>query len=593
MSVPVDLPANVPASNPRGARSTAPANPGRKSRGRGGPTYVTREPSGWRFQWRLPGALAADFRLAGLAPIVRASLGPRGRGEARRIGRQLATFCDTVFALAAARKDANTMSPMTPEEETLAKQVVDACQTAIGRALQRPSQAIGLAKGLGAALTSLQLVQSEVAKGAGGARAVVDNADALTRNALIDVLKLSAQPSQALAALAAVPVVAPTDPPAAAVADPMSAAANAQPTYGAISQAYIDMRKKNDGEDHPDIASLELRRKTFIDLLGDRPIDQYYPSDLQSYVAEMQWWPGNVTKRSVMEGMSTRQILDESKRQNLPPMALKTIQDGYVTNIRTMGRHRMQDLRYRDPFAGAKIVWPQRYRRAQPREELGTKLINRIFRSGVGSKLLDETMLPPFAKLTSRRLGLLVYMRGSDIREKHGVFVAQTDGIVETAEGWTRVPYKTTESLTFFVIHNFFVEIGWVDWMMKRGDGWIFEAAHEHSDPSKYESKVMGRLLKRNGAKAGREVFHNLRGEAIDTMRHAKVESRSRRLQAGHELTSIHDKYSFEALSEEECQHLATLPLPKGIDWDIFKGLDFDALAAKRRDRGRPSGGGC
>lgn len=83
-------------------------------------------------------------------------------------------------------------------------------------------------------------------------------------------------------------------------------------------------------------------------------------------------------------------------------------------------------------------------------------------------------------------------------------------------------------------------------------------------------------------------MFHSLRGDAIDDIRATAVQDRSRRLQAGHELSDIHDKYGFRAISADECQQLANRPLPKGIDWSVFKGRDFDAMAARRRTRGRP-----
>jgi hypothetical protein len=62
---------------------------------------------------------------------------------------------------------------------------------------------------------------------------------------------------------------------------------------------------------------------------------------------------------------------------------------------------------------------------------------------------------------------------------------------------------------------------------------------------------------------------------------------RFQRLQAGHELGDEHDKYGFRALSAEECLRLANLPLQEGIDWTVFKGLDFEAMAKRRRTRGR------
>jgi hypothetical protein len=256
-----------------------------------------------------------------------------------------------------------------------------------------------------------------------------------------------------------------------------------------------------------------------------------------------------------------------------------------------MMRHRIQDLNYRDPFAGAKISYPQAYLASKPREGVSKDVTNRVFSAGVQSGLLDEAIVPLVAKLTSRRLGLLTYLQGQDIRMKDGVWIAQTGGIVESRDpvtgkvSWLRVPIKTEESMTYFVLHNFLAAIGFVDWA-RRQPGFIFTAAHEHPNPSKYMSKVMQNLLDRCGALGG-EVFHSLRGDSIQKMRTDKVDSRTRRLQSGHDLGDEHDQYGFHALSSEECEELANKPLQAGIDWDVFRGLDFDAMSKRRRSRGR------
>ena len=44
---------------------------------------------------------------------------------------------------------------------------------------------------------------------------------------------------------------------------------------------------------------------------------------------------------------------------------------------------------------------------------------------------------------------------------------------------------------------------------------------------------------------------------------------------------------AFRALTAKQCQYLANLPLQDGIDWDVFRELDFDAMAERRRTRGR------
>ena len=455
------------------------------------------------------------FGLAGSAPMVRAQLGPRSRGEAKRLAVQLATLCQTICSFAADiwKGIAMNASQIDDRQNELARHTVAVCQNAIARALENPSQAIGLARGLEAALTSLQLVEREVGKGkAGAAAAVTANADALTRAALTDVLKLASQPEQALAALAAVEQVAPRI--AAAPAPPPAAASNAAtgslPLFSAISQAYIDMRNDRD-RDHPDIPSLILRRQVFLDVIGDRTPDRYFPSDLQNFVNRMQYWPANVTKRADMQGRSTLEILEANKNFELQPMAENTMMKGYVANVRTMMRHRIQDLNYRDPFAGARISLPKAYKAPKPREGVSVEVTNRVFDNGVKSGLLDEALLPLMAKLTSRRLGLLTYLHSEDIRQKHGVWIAQTNGIVEVVDEktgkklWRRVPIKTSESMTFYVLHNYMDEIGLVSWMRAQ-NGFIFKEAHRHPDASKYMSKTMQNHMKRCGAK-GEKCF--------------------------------------------------------------------------------------
>lgn len=588
MFVPPFVPAKVPAHSARRNADRA-ARP---------PRYLTGDPSGWRFQIRLSTQFLrggqADFRLAGRPPMVRAQIGPRSRGEARALAQQLAALCQTICAAAAEIRNATPMSmqPLDPNESALVQQVIDACENAIKQAVVQPSRAVGLAKGFGAALTSLQLIQSEVAKGSGGASVITANADALTRNALTEILGVAARPDDALAALAAVSDVAPPFNVQSnmAGAGQTRSGNSSLPLFSEISQAYIDMRNERDRK-HPDIPMLILRRQVFLDVIGDHAPDQYYPSHLQTFVNRMQYWPANVTKRSEMDGKSTLEILEANKNFGLQPMAENTMRNGYIANIRTMMRHRMQDLKYQDPFAGAAISLPQAYKPPKPREGVSVEVTNRVFSNGVKSGLLDEAMFPLMAKLTSRRLGLLTFLHVDDIRQKDGVWIAQTNGIVEVQDEqtgkktWRRVPIKTSESMPFYVLHNFLSEIGFVAWMRSRS-GFIFEMAHEHSDPSKYMSKVMQNHMKRCGAKGG-EVFHSLRGDAIDEMRDADIEGRARRLQSGHELGDVHDKYGFRALSARQRQHLATLKLQDDIDWSVFRGLDFDAMAKRRRGRGR------
>lgn len=483
------------------------------------------------------------------------------------------------------------------ENGDLLTRVVQACQAAIGTALRNPSEALGVANGLRSALDTLNLVASETAKGEAGLHQVVGNAGMLTQGALASVLahtegRVDPNGIDVSAALASLkpPVSSVPAVPARAEVKP----GTGMPFFSQVSAEYIEMRK-NAGTKQTELDTLRLRRKTFIDVLGDRLVTDYFPRDLQAYVSAMRFWPSNVTKRfgdadgkPGLDDWDAKDVLARNKDLHERPMARKTMSDGYLANNRTMMRHGMRDYNYRDPFADAKISWSPEYRIGAPREGIDCDVLNRLFANGVASGCIDEALLPLFLLLTSRRLGLALYLRGSDLRRKNGGVVAQTAGIVCVNGVWTRVPVKTEESVGSFVLHEFLDAIGFVDWAMGRGDEWLFPQPHQHTDPSKYASQLLNRRLRSAGARgASIETVHSLRGDGIDELRDADIDARARRLQAGHALDNLHDGYGRRALSQRDAMAIATRALPPEIDFSVFENLDFDKLANGRRAPGR------
>jgi integrase len=479
------------------------------------------------------------------------------------------------------------------ENGDLLTRVVQACQAAIGTALRNPSEALGVANGLRSALDTLNLVAGETAKGEAGLRPVVDNAGALTQNALATVLAHTegrVDPNGIDVSAAMASLEQPVPPPSKGHVKP----GKGIPYYSQVSADYIAMRKAA-GAKQSELDTLQLRRKTFIDILGDRLVTDYFPLDLQHYVLKMRHWPANVTKRfdkskgkPGLDDWNTNDVLATNADLHQKPVARKTMTDGYVANVRTMIRYGMSDYTYRDPFAGAKIRWPAEFRVGAPREGIDFEVLNKLFANGVASGCLDEALIPLILYLTSRRLGLILYLRGSDLRRKHGAVFAQTAGIVSVNGVWQRVPVKTDESMGSFVLHGLLDAIGFVDWSMARGDSWIFEAMHEHSDPSKYASQLLNRRLVAAGAKgASIETIHSLRGDGIDGLRDADIAARASQLQSGHAFGNLHDEYGHRSLSRKEAIAIATRALPAEIDWSVFENLDFDKLAAGRRTPGR------
>ena len=154
------------------------------------------------------------------------------------------------------------------------------------------------------------------------------------------------------------------------------------------------------------------------------------------------------------------------------------------------------------------------------------------------------------------------------------------------------MPYKTAESLNYFVIHNLWSATGFVAWAMSQGDNFLFRQLHATQDPADALSKRMNRLLKRAGAKGRNiEVAHSFRHGAKDLMNEDEIDDAVSRKQMGHARSGdAHSGYGTRAeLLRAECRRLANLPLPEAIDWRVFDGLDLEAMAAKPRSRGRSS----
>jgi hypothetical protein len=409
------------------------------------------------FQIRIPKVLVACRNV----PPLRVSLGAVSRREARRLADELAVMARRLFDEGKRKMETETHSNVgSPEWIDGIKNHLTA---GLARLQDPPPPPPPLAAAAQHAIGHLVEIEKELKKGSAASPLIVANAarlrgvynerlialglldDALTQRTNDDalyralgVINVEAAPTAATRASgAAVPtaasfpaVISPTPVPPS-VAGPKPVAAAPEPTapimatvapgqwrFSQMSQEYIDMRVDADGKDHPDIAYLRLRRQLFLELIGDLPVEQYNGKHLQDYVNLLQFWPSHAAERSELKGLSMRQIIDSNMDHHLAPLAKKTAQDGYVANLKTMMRHGMTIYGYRDPFANARIHWPPGFAASVPREDIDDEVMNEAFRLGVASGFLDLAMMPLLSALTTRRLGLLCYLQGQDIRQQ-------------------------------------------------------------------------------------------------------------------------------------------------------------------------------
>jgi len=589
---------------------------------RGAGPYLVRSRSVYIFQIKMP----KDLGGGRAPPPVRLSLGACSQRRARQIADLLAARARLLFDMMRMRQMSDGEKGGTDaqiSQEAAAEAIVEVRGElkAYLRMIDRPDQPITpdeLQKTAG--IRDLVNLHRELRKQKDGdpySELIVSNAELLEQTALAK-LGRAGHSSVSPAAVVQEAVVAPLALPP--VMEPLQKLArdengklipaftldrrnaprkpSAQPRLSEVMDEYLEKRRLKSGpKGAKDIKTARARLEVFIELIGDHPVDTYNLTDLQAYIHLMQYWPGNNNKRN--PSMTAMQIIDSNRDLRLQPLTRKSLQEGYVAVVKAAIRSLMTAGEYADPFSGPDLVYPSTAAAAKKSEPLAADKISAVFRAGVDSGLLEDIMLPLLGHLTGRRIGLLIHLTGNDFREKFtGVWVAQLASVKKIDGVWVSTPHKTDASTSYFVLHQFLSEIGFVEWAVKQRHRFLFPNLMQLADPSKSASSYMNRLFERAGIKPkkkkgedeerhGREVFHSLRGGNIDDMRDAKIEGRDRRMQSGHQVGSDeHDNYGFMNLGERQARQIAELPFDPDIDFSVFRGLDFDRIARKTRQSG-------
>lgn len=358
------------------------------------------------------------------------------------------------------------------------------------------------------------------------------------------------------------------------------------PRFSVVVDDYLKLRAMVAPGNMKDVQSASSRISVFLDLIGDHPVDRYEAADLQAFVLLMADWPARPSLRN--QG-SVWQVLEEARRLGHRPLAEKSVKDGYVATVRAAMRSGMTSHSYRDPFQDVFLRYPSSFAPSRETASLSAKQLTSLFRIGVDTGHMDAAILPLLAHLTGRRLSALIYLRGIDIVEKFdNVWVAQPKSLIDIDGRTRRVPLKTKASLSFFVLHEFFHRIGFIDWALSRGTRFLFPDLMRLSDPSKSASQYMQRLFKKAGIEPGcGEVFHSLRAQYIDDLRDHEVSLRAGRLQVGHSVgADVNAHYGLKSLTEASAVTLARLPMRSDVDYSMFEALDFRRMLRNRRSKG-------
>jgi integrase len=588
------------------------------------PTYLVKRRDVFFFQIRPTKTLVSCF---GILPL-RVRLGIRPRREAQDRAIRLAAITRRIFERIAVGEDGkkNVEDDLAFSVGETGAEVRDDTLAFLTRMLEEMDRSVpppGPAQLRGTALIQeFALIEREIKKGAEGNALIISCADTLRREigqrwrlgeGLVDLegreraagntSSFAGHVGQAEPAVREKPE--PERPTAAAPAAPNFAAwplvpndaglASRAPLFSEALETYLELRRSA-GASRATVATAELRGRVLIAVASDKPVDRYMPNEIQRYVNDLCFLPvefgRNGPHAEEIRSLGASKAIEVNRKQSCwEPLARKTVQDGYLQLAKAVIARAIQNASLKHPFPELRIEWPTIAKASVKREALDAETLDEVFRLGLASGYLDDGILPALAATTSRRIGLLSFIRGSDFQEKHNTTIIRVDGVgFNSATGkWFRVPYKTTESLNFFVVHEMWTKNGFVRWARSQGDAFLFRLLHQSVDPADTASKRIGRLFARAGA-IGRniEVPHGLRHGAKDHMEIHNVDGKTRRQQMGQSVgTDAHEGYgSSHEIMRKKCVELSKLPLIEGVDWTRFDRLDFEAMASKPRSMG-------
>ncbi|MEE1657894.1 hypothetical protein VB618_16965 [Microvirga sp. CF3062] len=317
---------------------------------------------------------------------------------------------------------------------------------------------------------------------------------------------------------------------------------------------------------------LDASFRAFIDIIGDKPLKDYLPGDLQTFATVLGRVPANRTKIRAFTGMSLREMADANDRLKEPRARLaETAVEGYVAEIRSIWRRATASVKEVRDLGSVSITMPRSAAPSVDREGLRPDKLN-PWLAAAASRPLSEPhfhWLPLVGLMTGMRLGELVFLQGTDFVEVEGnVVIDLRQPIIVNGRKQPR-PLKTKTSRRLVALHQLLHDAGFVEWAMHR-EGWLFDVFHTAKDPADAAQKRMAYWMKELGIHSRQSgVFHSLRHNTKAWLR-IHIGDRNADFQCGHAPTGVGANYGFRLLEPEEVQQIMQAPLPRKVDFSPY-----------------------
>jgi integrase len=350
-----------------------------------------------------------------------------------------------------------------------------------------------------------------------------------------------------------------------------------------------------------------LRKRMFVAVLGDLPLSQINNGVLRSFGYAISYLPAEVARRgswdennllNILKNNGFRAPQDDGSPSPPGPIKQQTIGEQTLLNkilrpIQTALELYAADRRTELPLHRFSFQMPQHVPRSRTRTKASEDSVITLIKAGKEDGRLMQAMFPLLGAFVGRRLGLLAYLRAETLRDiGGGIYTMKVERRYFERGVQVIAPIKNDESEGAFVLHRFFVDCGFVDFVKSKKSGWVFESLHADGilHPESAAQKRMTQLRKAAGLTD--TVFHQLRHFLIGKARASLLPEDIRKKQVGQK-GDVHANYG-DQWEPEEASLVANLPLPSSIALSIFNGFDFVraerlCIATARKEQRRRS----
>jgi integrase len=344
------------------------------------------------------------------------------------------------------------------------------------------------------------------------------------------------------------------------------------------------LKKGGKGSRYAD--KIETAARIFLDLIGDKPLHQYKPTDMQRFVNGLAELPIKVSEKKEFKGLTYKQAIEKNKslKSSHPTMSETTVRD-HRNIISGLWRRVASDIDGVRDLSSYEITMPDSAAAAKDRHPLPPAAISKWLADASHIRLQHMRWMPLIGLLTGMRLAEIVYLQPTDFIEENGLPAVTLWPDLKIGGEEVARELKTKTSKRVVVMPRFLTECGFVAWAKAQPGPFVFAGWHQKAaDPAHEASKRMNAWMQQLGIHQKTvHVFHSLRHNNKDWIREHCGE-RTADIYNGHAVKGVSGKYGAKSLREYEGRKIHEAPLPDGVDFSPFlPATQAPAPSAKQR----------